>query len=76
MVTDELVCCGDDDDNDSRAHQLQPSHSCCGTEYVDVSTTICCGQEGEEKVWKELLHYVITITLHWHQFDKLLHINK
>nr|XP_040024120.1 usherin isoform X2 [Gasterosteus aculeatus aculeatus] len=45
IVDDFLVCCGDAERGD--AHTYTPGFACCGTEYINSSTSLCCvGNDG------------------------------
>ncbi|XP_029001116.1 usherin isoform X2 [Betta splendens] len=45
VVPDALVCCGDAERGEAHAHN--PGFVCCGQDYINSSTTLCCaGTDG------------------------------
>ncbi|XP_071778073.2 usherin [Centroberyx gerrardi] len=45
VVDDTLVCCGDAEREEVHTHT--PGFACCGQEYINSSTSLCCvGQDG------------------------------
>jgi len=58
VVSAGLVCCGDSVTGQS--YVTNTSQSCCGLQYVDISTTHCCtDQHGHSQVdWHSCINYV------------------
>ncbi|KAF4083807.1 hypothetical protein AMELA_G00121570, partial [Ameiurus melas] len=46
LVSKEAACCGDA--HKGTAHTPVPGMACCGEQYINTSTTLCCGGPDQE----------------------------
>ena len=51
VVSDDLICCGGV--NKGSAYNHNSTKTCCGAEYVDVASSVCCVNDiGQTQVSK------------------------
>uniref|UniRef100_A0A672FK37 Usher syndrome 2A (autosomal recessive, mild) n=1 Tax=Salarias fasciatus TaxID=181472 RepID=A0A672FK37_SALFA len=59
IVDDSLVCCGDAESGE--VHNYTPGFVCCGQEYINSSTTLCCMGHEEHPVMHPAGNATVTL---------------